>query len=330
MEPGIEAQYVRCRRCHSAFESTLTNCPRCGMAYQAVAAVQAETSSYADRYQGTEFAEAPVAPAPVAPRRRRNAAVFLALGTALVVTAIAVSSLVIMGALDVATPVPTSNNIVVTIATPTPVPTMPPAIGNTLDTLSDPNLNLHVAIRTTVTVNAKVTGHAYSASVSVDVDCAEGNESGTTKTGSLATRWWLVEGTYYSVGLDSRGTQMGKPKAQAGMSPVVIMSPMFQLTDTKMLQYDGEEQQAGIMAEKLETTDWWVPDTEKMSGIDVGTLGISPAHTKLIVWTDSSGEPVYATFRAWTDASDGTNLLNIATTYEFSQVGTVQPIEAPV
>jgi hypothetical protein len=330
MEPGTEEHYVRCRRCHSAFESMLPNCPRCGLAYQAQAAEEAENGSYVDRYQGTEFAEAPAAQGPVRPRRRHNAAIFLALGTALVVTAIAVSTLVVMGALDVATPVPTANNIVVAIVTPTPVPTMPPAISNTLDTLSDPNLNLHVSIRTTVTVNAKVSGRAYSTTVNLEVDCADGNEAGTTKTGTLATKWWLVEGTYYSVGLDSRGAQMGKPKAQAGMSPSVIMSPMFQLTETKMLQYDGEEQQAGIMAEKLETTDWWVPDTEKLSGIDVNTLGISPAHTKLVVWTDSSGQPVYATFRAWTDASDGTNLLNIATTYEFSQVGTVQAIEAPI
>jgi hypothetical protein len=330
MERGIEEQYVRCRRCHSTFESTLANCPRCGLTYQPPAAVEAEAGSYVDRYQGSAFAEAPAAQAPIRPRRRNNAVLFLALGTALVVTAIAVSTLVVMGALDVATPVPTANNIVVAITTPTPEPTMPPAIGNTLDTLSDPNLNLHVSIRTTVTVNAKVTGRAYSATVSLEVDCSEGNESGTTKTGTLATKWWLVDGTYYSVGLDSRGQQMGKPKAQNGMSPSVIMSPMFQLTDTKMLQYDGEEQQAGIMAEKLETTDWWVPDTEKLSGIAVSTLGISPAHTKLTVWTDSSGEPVYATFRAWTDTNDGTNLLNIATTYTFSQVGTVEPIEAPI
>ena len=324
MESGTEDRYVRCRRCHGAFESTLANCPRCGTAHIAPADEPVEEGSYVDRYEGTQFAEAS-APQPTGGGPRRSTVgILLAIGVALIVTAICVSALVVMGAFDVPTPSPTANNnIVVSKATPTPQPTMPPAIANTLDQLTDPNMNLHVTIRTTVSVNAKVTGRSLSTMVNMEIDCAEGNESGTTKTGSLTTEWRLVDGVYYTrVGA-------GKWTARAGMSPFVVLSPMFQLDQPRMLQYDGPDQQNGFLAEKLETTDWWTPDTSKLSGLDVAMLAISPQHTKLQLWVDSGGTPVYATFRAWTDASDGTNLLTIATTYTFTNIGTVEPIATP-
>jgi hypothetical protein len=327
MGSGEEAQYVRCRRCHGTFESTLANCPRCGLAYQAGSEVQTEAGSYVDRYQGTDFAEPPAAAPPSSGSRRNNAVIWLALGAALIVTAILVGAVVVVGGLTAATPTPTSNNIVISRSTPTPNPTFPPAISQTLAQLSDPNLNLHVSIKTTMTLDARaaINHKSSSATVSTEVDCASGNESGTIKIGGASSEFRLVDGVFYTRALPS-----GKWAAHAGMSPYIILSPMFQLTEPKMLQYDGAEQQSGILADKLETTGWWNPDTGKLSGLDIGTLGISPAHTKLFLWVDSGGTPVYATFRAWTDASDGTNLLDISTTYTFTNVGTVEAIKAPI
>ena len=204
------------------------------------------------------------------------------------------------------------------------MPTLPPMITTTLDRLSDPNLNMHVSIRTTVSVNARVNGHSSSIIENMEVDCAAGNESGTAQTGNLSRQWRLVDGTYYV-----RQLPNGTWHAQVGITPFITLSPLFSLREVRMLQYDGPEQKNGVAADKLESTPWWAPDTGKLSGLDVATLGISPQHTKLMLWVASDGSPVYATFRAWSDASDGTNLLDITTTYTFTNVGAVDPIPSP-
>jgi hypothetical protein len=101
------------------------------------------------------------------------------------------------------------------------------------------------------------------------------------------------------------------------------------LTEARMLQYDGQETKNGVPADKLESTLWWTPNSGKLSGLDVNTLSISPQHTGLQLWVAADGSPVYAVFRAWTDASDTTNLLDITTTYTFSQLGAIAPIPSP-
>ena len=325
MESGPEEHFVRCRRCHGTFESTLTVCPRCGTPYVAPADTgMPEASSYVDRYQSSGLADVSTeTPVDLGPRRRPGMGIVMTAGVTLVVVAVALTSLVAMGAFDesVASPTPAR---VVSHATPTPVPTKPPAITNTIAQLTSPDLNFHVSVRTTVTVNARVTGRGQSAIVNMEIDCAGGNEAGVNKVGGISSEWRLVDGVFYSRGLPS-----GKWAAHGGMSPAVLLSPMFQLREDRALQYDGPDTRDGILSDKLETTDWWTPDTGKMAGMDVTQLGISPAHTKLYLWVDSGGTPLYATFRAWTDATDGTNLLDISTTYTFSQAGIVDDIVAP-
>jgi hypothetical protein len=326
MEPGTEHRYIRCRRCHGIFQAGLPNCSRCGAPYVAQAEVAADPGSYADRYQGTEFAEPIEMPAgEISGGGRSGMGLILAVGAALVVTALAVGGLVLMGAFE-SPPKPTPrNDVVVTkTATPSPSPTLPPTLAKTLAQISDPNMNLHVSIRTTVSVNAKVVGRSMSQTINMDVDCAAGNESGTDKSGGISTEWRLVDGTYYT-----RALPNGKWVARGSVSPFVALSPLFQLRETKMLQYDGPELKNDVQTDKLESTLWWTPDAGRLSGIDVATLSISPQHTKLMLWVASDGAPVYATFRAWTDASDGTNLLDISTTYAFSNQGAVLPIAAP-
>jgi hypothetical protein len=325
METGTQTRYVRCRRCHGVFEAGLANCSRCGAAYVPVADAGAvDGASYADRYQGTAFAE-PIEVIAPAPSSRGGMGLLLAVGAALIVTALAVGGLVMMGAFEApAAPTPRPNIVVARTPTPAPSPTLPPAVTKTLAQLADPNMNMHVSIRTAVAVNAKVRGRAFQQITTVEVDCAAGNESGTNKTGNISSEWRLVDGVYYTRTLPS-----GKWVSHAGLSPFIVLSPLFQLREARMLQYMGPDTKNGVAADMLESTPWWTPDTGKLAGMDIGPLGVSPQHTQLTLWVASDGAPVYATFHAWTDASDGTNLLDISTTYSFSNQGAVLPIASP-
>ena len=172
MDQGTEQRFVRCRRCHDVFEAGLANCPRCGAAYIAPSEPsQTDADSYAEKYTGTEFAE----PAPVvtlaSSRNRSGMGFLLAIGVALVVTAVAVGGLVAMGAFAAPAPTPRQDVVYTRPATPTPVPTLPPILNKTLAQLADPQLNMHVSIRTSVSVNARVSGRSVSTTVNMEVDC---------------------------------------------------------------------------------------------------------------------------------------------------------------
>ncbi len=324
MESGTEERWVRCRRCHGVFQAGLPNCTRCGTPYMALKEAPGEAGSFADRYHGTEFAEPQDPPPPPPPSRRTGIGLLVGVGIAMVVTALALGSLAAGGAFNGPTP-PTSPPMVIAhTPTPTPVPTLPPMITATLDALNDPFLNVHVSIKTSLSLNARVNGRSSSAIVNTDVDCANGNESGKTTTGNVSTEWRLVDGIYYS-----RALPTGKWSAKVGIVPFVVLSPLFMLRESRMLQYVGPDQWNGQAVEKLVSTDWWNPDVGKVSGLDIAALNIKPQQRLLTLWVASDGTPVYATFRAWTDAQDGTNLLDISSTYTFTQPGLVSPIPSP-
>jgi hypothetical protein len=325
LDEGTEPRFVRCRRCHGVFEAGLANCPRCGVAYVASGDPSAPpVASYADKYHGTQFAEQPVLQAPTRPRSRSSLGILMVAGSVLLVTAVAVGGLLALGAFDAPAPTDRGDVVIARPETPTPVPTLPPIVNKTLAQLADPNLNIHVAIRTTLSINARVTGRSSSQTVQMDVDCSGGNESGIDTSGGVSYEWRLVDGTYYT-----RRLPTGAWKVQGSTSPFVVLSPLFMLTEARMLQYDGQETKNGVPADKLESTLWWTPNSGKLSGLDVNTLSISPQHTGLQLWVAADGSPVYAVFRAWTDASDTTNLLDITTTYAFSQLGAIAPIPSP-
>lgn len=329
MEPGNEERYVRCRRCHGVFEAGLPNCTRCGTPYVAPSADQAvQPDSYADKYQGSEFAP-PEVPAPVPAPRRSPVGPVLVVGSVLLVVAVAASAMVMMGALDPA-PRPTAPPIRIAAITPSPTPaaTLPPAITRTLATLADPHLNMHISIKTNGSVNARANpdGRSTQIRLNIEADCANGDESGTDQTGSTSYEWRLVDGIFYLRTLPS-----GKWQLRSSYSPFFVLSPLFSLTETRQLQYLGPDMKNGVQTDKLESTQWWTPNAGKMSGMDVATLNISPQHTLLDLWVTADGSPVYATFRAWKDAADGTgvNLLDISTTYAFSNPGSIMPIPSP-
>lgn len=320
----MEERFVRCRRCHDAFDPKQGSCPRCGAEY--VVPPDPTTmgdSSYADKYQGTEF-NVPLYEAPIAPPANRSGiGVILAIGAVLVVLALALGGMVLMGAFGEAQPTPRNDIVISVTPSPSPSATLPPIVGRTLAQISDPSFNAHVSIRTKLSVNARVTGHSQTAIVNIEADMSGGNEQGTYQTGNLQTEWRIVAGTYYSRQLPS-----GKWSAKVAIPPFLILSPLFSITDPLQLAYDGPDSAHGAV-DRLESTAWWTPDIGKLSGLDVATVGISPQKTSLTLWIFDDGAPVYAEFHAWTDASDGTRLLDILTTYEFTSMGGIVPAPTP-
>ena len=325
-ETGTEERYVRCRRCHGVFEAGLPNCTRCGAAYTAPTAEETGSpSSYVEKFQGTEFAEPEVTVSARPPTPRSNMTVVLGVGAALVLIAVLLGSMALMGAFDGDKGTAISQVVIAATPTPTPGPTLPPVVTETLAQLSDPMLNLHASIRTTLSINARVDGNSHTQIANAEVDCAGGDESGVSQSGT-SREWRLVSGVYYVRTLPS-----GKWKIQAGFTPFIILSPLFMLTEPQQLQYIGPEDKNGVKTQRLETTAWWSPDVGKLSGLDVTTLRLSPQHTKLVLWVASDGAPVSATFRAWAEAKDGTGtiLVDIQTNYTFTNQGAVQPIPSP-
>jgi hypothetical protein len=321
----MEERYVRCRRCHGVFEAGLPNCSRCGAAFVPVAASSSEEgASYADKYLGTEFAPA-VAEVPLAaPARRPGLGLFLGAGVVLIVIAVAFGGLAAMGAFVDATPTPRPMVVVAATPSPTPVPTLPTSITNTLAKLGDPNFNCHVATRTKILVNARVSGRSVSVIVNIDTDMSAGDEGGTVQTGNLTSEFRIVGGVYYS-----RTLPVGKWAAKVAIPPFLMLSPIFSITEPRQLTFDGEDKSNGG-AYRLESTGWWVPDVGKLSGYDVNQLGILPQKVLLTLWVGTDGMPVYAVFHAWTDASDGTHLLDVTTTYTFTNVGIITPVDKPI
>lgn len=293
----MEGRFVRCRRCHNAFDPEQGSCPGCGAAYVV----------------------APVEP----PANRSGIGLLLGIGAVLIVLALAMGGMVLTGAFGETQPT-VRNDIVVSITpAPSPPATLPPIVGRTLSQLSDPNFNAHVSIRTKLSVNARVTGNSETAIVNIEAEMAGGNEQGTVQTGNLQTEWRIVAGTYYSRQLPS-----GKWSAKVTIPPFLILSPLFSITESRQLAYDGPDSAHGA-ADWLESTAWWTPDVGKLSGLDVASIGISPQKTSLTLWIFDDGAPAYAEFHAWTDASDGTRLLDILTTYEFTSMGGILPAPTP-
>jgi hypothetical protein len=329
MDPGESQRYVRCRRCHGVFEEGLPNCTRCGTPYFAPAAETAALpDSYADKYQGSAFAEPEVVVAPRPAGGRSTMGILMALGALLLVAALIGSAFVMMGGADSKAP-PTGPAFVAAITpTPIPTPTMPAAVAKTLAMIADPNLNLHVSLRTTVTISARVNPGGRSAQriFNSEIDCAEGNELGTEVAGNVTTEWRLVSGVYYV-----RTLPTGKWQAKASFTPFIVLSPLFSLTEERQIRYVGSETKNGLQTDKLENTNLWAPDAGRLSGFDVLTLPVRPDTLSLQLWVASDGAPVYALFRASKTAADGTNdkLVDVQTTYTFTNQGAVQPIPSP-
>jgi hypothetical protein len=114
------------------------------------------------------------------------------------------------------------------------------------------------------------------------------------------------------------------------MPSYLVIAPPFGLTKPEMLSFIGVEQLDGQAVNHLRTTRWWSPDIARMAMMDTSSLGMKPETSTLDLWTTINGAPVYATFSATNTATDGTKLVDIETTYTFTNVGVPQPIGDPM
>jgi hypothetical protein len=320
----MEERYVRCRRCHGVFEAGVANCPRCGTEYVAMEDPLPEEGSFEEKYKGTEFS-APVEAPAVLPRQQGSKyGLLLLAGAVLTVGALIVAMLFMSGVIGVPSPTEEPQIVYPITPKPSPSPTMPPIVDDTLRLISDPEFNGHISIHTTVSVAAAANnGKAVAHTVSVEADMAERETGGTVQIDNSQAEFRLVNGVYYS-----RAMPNGTWAARSSIPPFLLLSPLFAITDMKQIAYGGPTAQHNA-AHKIVSTGWYQPDPLKITGIDMSTYTVKVDHWQLALYLDNDGNPLYAEFRCWKAASDGTKLIDITTTYEFSNVGQVTPGGTP-
>jgi hypothetical protein len=152
---------------------------------------------------------------------------------------------------------------------------------------------------------------------------AEGETAGTVRIDNSQAEFRLVDGVYYS-----RAMPNGTWAARTSIPPFLLLTPLFAITDMKQIAYGGPTAQYNA-AHKIVSTGWYQPDPLKITGINMSTYTVKVDHWQLALYLDNDGNPLYAEFRCWKDASDGTKLIDITTTYEFSNVGQITPGGTP-
>jgi hypothetical protein len=320
----MEERYVRCRRCHGVFEAGVANCPRCGTEYVATDAAIPEEGSFEEKYKGTEFSAAVEVPATLPKQQGSRYGLLLLAGAVLTVGALVVGMLFMAGLIGESNPTQEPQIIFPITPKPSPSATMPPIVHDTLRLISDPQFNGHLSIHTMVSVAAGANnGKAVAHAVSVEADMAEGETAGTVQVDNSQAEFRLVNGVYYS-----RAMPNGTWAARTSIPPFLLLSPLFAITDMKQIAYGGPTAQYNA-AHKIVSTGWYQPDPLRITGIDMSTYTVKVDHWQLALYLDNDGNPLYAEFRCWKDASDGTKLIDITTTYEFSNVGEVTAAGTP-
>ncbi len=315
---------VRCSRCFQVFEADEGSCPVCGAPYQPpVPQPKAHEGLYVERYAGTEFLPLPaVAPAP-APRRH-DTRLWIGGGAALIVAAVFVAILFELGGVGGNGPTQAPLIFSAVTASPSPTPTLPPAIVSAVAQLEDPNLSASVTVDSRVQLSSKVLGHAQSIAVSFNGQVSGGNQQGTLTAFGTSQELRLVDGQAYQ-----RILPTGKWKAIASLSAYLVICPLFSVDSAQDLQLVGQEMRDGQLLNHFQSTGWWNPDLSRMALTDLSGIPIKPDRVLLDVWSTVAGAPVEATFNGTNSATDGTKLLDIEVSYTFSDVGVPQAIGSP-
>jgi hypothetical protein len=316
---------ARCRRCHDVFDPDAGACPRCGTPYQSIAApLTSDVGTYADRYAATAYSDPSLEVPEVVPHANERTTMALVAGGGMLVVALIVALALTLGAIGGS---PTTPPIIVSIAPPTsepPAPTTPPQIAMAIRALSDTRMNGHIVIQARVDQDSLVTGHPSSSFVTLDCQVSNGTELVLLTSGATSEEIRYVDGKYFVRMLPS-----GKWTSAGVVSSWIAILPLFNLTSDKMLEFVGNESREGVQTYHLRTTNRWAADIGRMGLLDASTLSIKPDTISLDLWTDTFGKPVYASFSAVNLAKDGRKLVDIETTYTFSDVGTAVPVLNP-
>jgi hypothetical protein len=115
----------------------------------------------------------------------------------------------------------------------------------------------------------------------------------------------------------------------ASIAGYLVIDPTFGLSKPAMLQLVGEETQDGQLVNHFHTTSSWAPDVARIAMIDTSGFLFKPDVVVLNLWTSQDGIPMKAVFSATNTATNGTKLLDIETTYTFTNVGVPLKIEVP-
>jgi hypothetical protein len=317
------SDWVRCGRCHEVFEEAEV-CPACGAPYQPRALQPVESSdSFAERYAGSEFVPPAPSPAPLAAPRRRNPTPFIVGGTALVVVALVLAA--VSGAWNgpgIATLPPL---VIVGTTKPTALhSTQPDTVVATLAHLSASDFAATLAIRSRVSVDARVQGTAMTMTTTFDGELSGADEIGRFTQSGAPIELCIFEGSAWV-----RTPPTTRWTAVSNMSPFMVLQPLFGFTKTEMLAFVGPDTRDGTAVNHLRATRHWAPDVGRMALADTTSFGIKPDTFAFDIWTTLDGAPVYAAFSATTTASDGTKLIDIEVTYTFSAVGQAHKIPDP-
>jgi hypothetical protein len=319
---------ARCPRCHDVFDPELGVCPRCGTPYQPIPAPPPpEAGTYADLYAATEFA-VPVDAGPAVEPSHGPSIALLAGGAGLLATAVLIVVLVASGAFSAP---PGQPPIIVSLSptgTPTLSPTIRPEIAMTLSALNDKSVNTHVVIESRIDEDSTVTGRPFSHVATFDCQLSSGEEQCILTGGGGTEEIRYTDGLYFV-----RTLPKGKWTTTSTVPAYVVIVPLFEISTPKMLEFVGDEMRDGQQTYHFKTTRMWVPNLNKMAMTDANALGMKPDTVSMDLWTSTFGKPIYASFSGTTLAIDGKRLLDIETTYTFSDFGVpvdvVNPLATP-
>jgi hypothetical protein len=314
---------VRCVRCHYVFDAEEGPCPKCGTPYRPpVAPLQAPDVPYAEKYAGTPFAPPTVA-APLAPLRRRNVPFLLIGGVTLVGLAMMIAIVAVFGGVASG---PTAPPVYVRPRTepPSPPPTLPASVALTLQQLNDHNLSADVTVQSVADLNDPSLGKHERHAVSFVGQIAGGNEDGIVIEEGITREYRVVAGVVFV-----KVSPTARWSTAASIAGYLVIDPTFGLSKPAMLQLVGEETQDGQLVNHFRTTSSWAPDVARIAMIDTSGFLFKPDVVVLNLWTSQDGIPMKAVFSATNTATNGTKLLDIETTYTFTNVGVPLKIEVP-
>jgi hypothetical protein len=313
---------VRCVRCHYVFDAEEGPCPKCGTPYRPpVAPLQLTDVPYAEQYAGTPFVPPPeAAPAPLP---RRNLPFLLIAGVTLIGVAMLIAIVAVFGGVGSG---PTAGPVYVRPRTepPSPPPTLPASIAMTLQQLNDRNLSADVTVQSVADVNDPSLGKHERHAVSFVGQIAGGNETGVVIEEGITREYRVVGGVVFV-----RATPSARWSTAASIATYLVIDPTFGLRKPQMLQLVGEETQDGQLLNHFQTTSSWAPDVARIAMIDTSGFLFKPDVVVLNLWTSQDGSPMKAVFSATNTAKNGTKLLDMETTYTFTNVGGPQKIEIP-
>lgn len=314
---------ARCRRCHDVFDPDLGACPRCGTPYQPIAAPpDPSEGTFADRYAASEFADPRFdAPEVVPHANERSVLAIVAGGGLLLAVALIAVFAVLLGGIGSAATPPTIVSLA-PATSPPPSPTTPPQIAMALRAINDPNMNAHIVIQNRVAIDSVLNAKPVSNAMTLDCQVSNGDELIMLTSGATKEEIRYVDQTYFLRVLPST-----KWMNKSEMTAWAIVLPLFNLNSDRMLEFVGNEQRDGVATYHFKATNRWGPDVARMALMDPKGLPIQPDRIKFDLWTDSFGKPIYAEFTAQNLANDGRKIVDIQTTYTFTDVGL--PVDIP-